>query len=142
MLNSAFNIPEDQLQGNFIQSEILQISNSNPSLRDIELPEVHEQDIEEIEIEDDNASSISRSQQQPLAGFLDTKRKYKALVANDDQCQLYMIEVILKLNNFEVTVAQNGYEAFELASEAFRYKQANLSSIIEQWANPLFMANA
>jgi len=44
-----------------------------------------------------------------------TKRKYKVLVANDDRSQLYMMSVILKLYNFEVTTAINGYEAFELA---------------------------
>ena len=31
------------------------------------------------------------------------KRKLKALIANDEPCQLYMIDVILKLHNFEVT---------------------------------------
>ena len=72
----------------------------------------------------------------------DVKRKYKVLVANDDECQQYMIEVILKLNDYEDTIAQNGYEAFELASEALSYQQSNLHQIIEKWKNPQFMGKA
>ena len=61
-------------------------------------------------------------------------------MANDESCQLYMMEVILKLNNFEVTTAQNGFEAFELASEAYRYQQSNIKQIVDQWSNHSFMA--
>ena len=60
-----------------------------------------------------------------------TKRKYKVLVANDESCQLYMMEIILKLNNFEVTTAQNGFEAFELAADAIRYQQSNIKQIVD-----------
>jgi hypothetical protein len=32
-----------------------------------------------------------------------------------------MMEIILKLNNFEVVTAQNGFEAFEHAAAAIKY---------------------
>jgi PleD family two-component response regulator len=50
-------------------------------------------------------------------------RKLRCLVANDDECQLYMMEVILNLNNFEVVKAQNGFEAFEKAAQAMLFTQ-------------------
>jgi hypothetical protein len=34
-----------------------------------------------------------------------------------------MMEVILKMNNFEVVKAQNGFEAFEKAAEAMQFTQ-------------------
>ena len=52
-----------------------------------------------------------------------TDRKLRCLVANDDDCQLYMMDVILKMNNFEVVKAQNGFEAFEKAADAMKYQQ-------------------
>ena len=32
-----------------------------------------------------------------------------------------MMDIILKMNNFEVVQAQNGFEAFELAAEAMKF---------------------
>jgi hypothetical protein len=29
-------------------------------------------------------------------------RKFRCLVANDDHCQLYMLDIVLKMTNFEV----------------------------------------
>ena len=54
---------------------------------------------------------------------LKEEKKYRCLVANDDSCQLYMMDIILKLMNFEVVQAQNGFEAFELAAAAMKYQQ-------------------
>lgn len=42
------------------------------------------------------------------------------LIANDDPMQLYMLQVIFQMNNFDVTIAQNGHEAYELVVESFR----------------------
>jgi PleD family two-component response regulator len=61
-------------------------------------------------------ASIEKSVDSPSI----SKRKLRCLVANDDSCQLYMMEIILKLNNFEVVTAQNGYEAFEIAAAAMK----------------------
>ena len=34
--------------------------------------------------------------------------------------QLYMLQVIFQMNNFDVIIAQNGHEAYELVVESFR----------------------
>ena len=71
--------------------------------------------------DDGDNSSMSKSQSQHRVNKAD--RKLRCLVANDDECQLYMMEVILKMNNFEVVKAQNGFEAFEKAAEAMQFTQ-------------------
>ena len=49
-----------------------------------------------------------------------------------------MMEVILKMNNFEVVKAQNGFEAFEKAAEAMQFTQQNIKQIVEQWDRTSF----
>ena len=44
----------------------------------------------------------------------ESQRPFRVLIANDEQMQLYMLQVIFQMNNFEVVIAQNGHEAFEL----------------------------
>ena len=63
----------------------------------------------------------NQSQSQSLQHASKADRKLRCLVANDDECQLYMMEVILKMNNFEVVKAQNGFEAFEKAAQAMQF---------------------
>ena len=41
------------------------------------------------------------------------KIPYKVLIANDDPMQLYVLEVIFQMNNFNVITAINGHEAYE-----------------------------
>lgn len=42
------------------------------------------------------------------------ERPFRVLIANDEPMQLYMLQVIFQMNNFDVVIAQNGHEAFEL----------------------------
>lgn len=48
-------------------------------------------------------------------------RQLRCLVANDDECQLNIMDIILKMNKFHVTKAQNGFEAFEKAADAMKF---------------------
>ena len=49
-----------------------------------------------------------------------------------------MMEVILKMNNFEVVKAQNGFEAFEKAAQAMQYTKQNIKYIIDEWDKTSF----
>ena len=42
-----------------------------------------------------------------------------------------MMEVILKMNNFDVVKARNGFEAFEKAAEAMQFTQQNIKQIVD-----------
>ena len=49
-----------------------------------------------------------------------------------------MMEVILKMNNFDVVKARNGFEAFEKAAEAMQFTQQNIKQIVDQWDKTSF----
>lgn len=66
----------------------------------------------------------------------------KCLIANDDECTLYMMEIIMKLHNFEVTTATNGFVAYQYASQAMKFKQENINQIIEKYDDHEFRAGA
>jgi hypothetical protein len=42
-----------------------------------------------------------------------------------------MIETILKMCNFDVIKAQNGFEALQLGKKAFRYQEENIDEILQ-----------
>ena len=49
-----------------------------------------------------------------------------------------MMDVILKMNNFHVVQAQNGFQAFEKAAEAIKYQQQNIKHIVKNWDRSSF----
>lgn len=50
---------------------------------------------------------------------VDDKQTFKCLVANDDPCQLFMKETMLKLCGCDVVTSRNGFEAYHNAMKAF-----------------------
>ena len=51
-----------------------------------------------------------------------------------------MMDIILKLANFEVVTAQNGFEAFEMVAAAMKFQQMNIQQIVKNWKNPNYMS--
>ena len=49
-----------------------------------------------------------------------------------------MMDIILKLCNFEVVQTQNGFEAFEKAAEAMKYQKQNIKHIVQHWEHDTF----
>ena len=45
-------------------------------------------------------------------------KKWKVLIANDEQMQLYVLKVIFTKHEFDITTAINGHEAFEIVSKS------------------------
>jgi CheY-like chemotaxis protein len=55
-----------------------------------------------------------------------SNKKYKVLLANDEQMQLYILNMLFYKNDFEVTTAINGHEAYEYVVNSLKqYKNSN-----------------
>lgn len=56
-----------------------------------------------------------------MQGLQPVKVKLSCLLANDDLCQAFMMETILKFLDIKVLTTPNGFEALQAADKSFTY---------------------